>query len=49
MLNSEIKIDEEIETEMLNLIKINCEPGVLCVPESEFEMIEKCAICGKLI
>ena len=49
MLIEEIKNIEEIDIEMLNLIKINCEPGLLCVPASEFEMIEKCEICGKLI
>lgn len=33
-----VKDGEEIKT---------CEPGKLCNPESEFEMIEKCKNCGK--
>ena len=27
----------------------NCVPGVLCNPQSEFDMIESCKVCKKLI
>lgn len=26
-----------------------CDPGKLCDPVPEFEMIEKCRICGKIL
>lgn len=27
----------------------NCKPGKLCMPVPEFDIIEKCELCGKLI
>tara|TARA_B100000809_G_C15121558_1_gene524485 strand:- start:1531 stop:1701 length:171 start_codon:yes stop_codon:yes gene_type:complete len=29
--------------------KKNCSPGVLCHPQTEFDMIESCKNCKKLI
>ena len=30
-------------------VVVKCEGGKLCFPEPEFEMIERCKLCGKII
>lgn len=30
-------------------VVVKCEGGKLCFPEPEFEMIERCKLCGKWI
>lgn len=45
-----IKTTPEIkEIVVVDEIVVPCEGSVICFPESFFEMIEKCKLCGKCV
>jgi hypothetical protein len=47
-LNNEIEVNEMVVTDPILVEKRDCVPGKLCEPKDFFEMINECALCGKL-
>lgn len=46
--NKEIPIENIEVNEPISVVKRNCVPGEACQPMEYFEMINECALCGKL-
>jgi hypothetical protein len=41
-------LNNEIEVNEIEVNEPDCVPGELCEPKDFFEMINECALCGKL-